>query len=84
MMTNANDYLAWQQQMMLNAQQATAQINSLAHQNAAADLYQSGLTAYGLNPERNIFAVIEEQRIAKAKADYPAWFESAREWDKIP
>ena len=42
MMTNANDYLAWQQQMMLNAQQATAQINSLAYQNAAGGLYQPG------------------------------------------
>ena len=29
-------------------------------------------------------AFIEEQRIAKAKSEYPAWFEPAREWDKIP
>ena len=74
------DYLGWYNSQAQQQQQA------IIDQQNIAMFQQSDLSALmqqSVYNQRNVYAIIEEQRIEKAKADYPGWFEPASEWDKI-
>ena len=63
----------------IGAQQAAAQgfFVGMQQMNAFPCFHGSGQL-------RNVYAIIEKERIACAKMRYPAWFEPASEWNNIP
>ena len=71
-----SEYQKW-----FDEQSEAAQQSHLANQQA--NMQQDRFwQQYLIMGARNL--AIEEERIAEAKDTYPAWFEPASEWDKMP